>query len=1281
MSGGFRAAGSLGGRATGRDGRPRGCGRSRLGRSLSRLLRVALAPLAALASVLAPASAGAAEFRILPHPRSVRILLEGISGNTAALEVEGPVAELRVDPPVAVSVPPVPAVARERLVAAEARDGGRLFVFALGTRTRARLSAAGPDRIVLDLEASEEESPSSSALRAADPREANASLAPGPRIRSARHAGFFRILVEGPGAGALALRTSGNELSLAGPAALLDALAAELAKSGAPIAAARREEARLALVLLPRARLLRHAVRPERFVLDIADPARSDPARKPAASTSARNSKDSGAAEGAKTARDEQERPRAATSAARTDTAEQRPCRAMHEGSLCLAASADGASGRLLLLAEPRPRAAAFSSGKTLWLVLDRPLAPIEPDAATIGAGLSGLADDLRIERLSDALLLALAVPDPVAARMEPIEGGWQLLLARGAGASAAAPRPRRARDSASLFLPVDGRPLALPARLLGSDLWVVPTREVSGLAEPLRTADLEFLPSHQGYLLRPRAEDLWLRAEREGVRIGRPNGLRLAPGALSEPVVALARAEPRAKAEGSAVEGNRRRHPPSPTDPARERSEPDTASAARPAEKDPPVAARGREPGRVAPNPPPRAEGASGARGDGATRGSPPSSLPARSASASGPAGSATPGSPSAGEAAVRDARAAAGSSPSEEASRVEGGRSPLAPNGAEGGRRLSSGSSAADAAPEAAPRGDEIGAARGRATDAAEAEIARPTTAREEERAKTEPLVGLVGLALGSDAAVALRRSALLERRARASGETRAALGRELARLELARGNAAEALAFLDDPPAAASLEADPPEHPSARALAGVAAVLSGRAETAERLLDAPDFARDAEVAFWRAAAAARRRDWPAAASLLAASGRTFHELPPRLHVRSAEAVARIHLEAGRTSAALAVVDRALRLDPDPRERQRLRALEAFAHRREGALAQAERAFLEAASGPDRPVALEARFHATVIRYERGAAAPEATLEALERERLLWRDHPAEPEMLDRLFALEREAGRLDAALATACARLARHPGAPGAERLLERARDLFVSLVADPQPRLDPVSALARLRGCPRLSGADERGARTARILAERLAALGLHRVAAELLVEQAAAAPEGALRAELVLEAAHRLHAAGRTDAALALLDAERTSLASDRERAARAEELRARLRAPSAPLRLDARTKLHEARRTGDPRAVARAAEDLLRSPLPAAERRAVALELVAALAALPDREALRGAAERLAVEFEGGPEARFFRHLASQAGTGAEAVPGLIEQELAAARALLAGRP
>lgn len=1155
-----------------------------------------------------------APLRIIAHPEFARLVLPAPSARAEALELVGRTAHLRLDRPQPILVPPIPAAARSWLLAAESREAGGRLALALAPDVEARLVEPGPGRIVVDLArgGSRAEPTPGEAVPAASP--SRPALEQGPpraplRVRTGTHAGFRRVVLEGPGAGGLDLRLDAGRIEIGGARETLPPIADALRRLGPHVVAVAVEPERLRAELAPGGRAIRRTARPDQIVLDLelpsASTSRSPPAGRaessppgapsaPAQATAPRGGSPAG-------------RSRAEPSTIATSPPPLPPgaCSVQRAAaSLCIAVDGTAEAAEVALVLEPRPGAAVLWRAGALWVVLDRVVdtVTIEPPATN---GLHGLVREIRREPHPTATLLRIATAAPVAAEAEPGARGWHLRLRPMVGEPAAAEgRLVRLDDPPALAIEADASLLTLPASIFASEVSLLAARERLPGSGPRRFVDLEVLATAQGVAWRAVSDDL--RVRRVGGRwvIDRPGGLRLAPltaggAAPTLPPTPPAATEPPLGPAEATVAGALAEAPVLPADAPR------TATAARPV---PPAT------GADAPSPGPDGEPELGARSGGPRPSPTPSTAPR--------------------------APPAAVSAPSSD-------RSP--------------------AQPLATP------------IDRADRTLATAPAAE-------EPPIGLVHLAAGGEKDQAAPSAALLDRRA-AAPEVRAAVERRLARRALAEGKAAEALALLGEPAAASDLAAEPPADRAARALAGVAAVLLDRLAAGERLLDDPRLSGDAEVALWRAIAAARAGDWPRAARALAASGRSLQSYPPTLVRRLAPLVARILVEDGKAAAALAVLDLARRYDPGPRDAARLALVEGLALLRQAARAEAEAAWRAAAEGGDPIAAIEARYRLARLRHD--GSDPGPLLAELGRQRLLWRDHPAEPEMLAGLAELLAGAEREGEALAVARELLARHPGAKPAQALAGRLQLWFAAAIeggGDRPP--EPVAALRVLRAHADLLPPDEAGMGLARSLARRLAAAGLPGAAASVLVEHGLPRASRAMRGELVLEAAELRLRADDPEGALALLGAEADALSASPPLQARAELLRraARGAGGGTPLVEAAASpdlaRLEAAWRQRDWAAVAEVGTALLAQAASTdAELSRLALRVAVALAAA-GRKAEAG---ELIARYRPSAEAanaagiggRLFDLLASRSGLGGDAleVAAAIDGELALLRA------
>jgi hypothetical protein len=1159
-----------------------------------------------------PLVAEEARLRIVAHRDFARLVLDSPAARAVALEVVGAVAQLRLDRPVVTSMLGVPAAARPWLLAVEERDGGTRLALALAPGALARLVEPGPGRVVVDLvhQPGGADPARPEPVGTLPPARAPAEVPtpdPALRIRTGRHEGFQRLVVEGPAVSGLELRLEPGRVEIAGPPRSLPAIAAALQRLGSVVGPVTVEGDRLRAELAPGARVVRQRGRRDQLLLDLHGPPAPRGSAKPGAEADAtpRPTPTGSPADGAA-------RPSGAGKAAERAAPSASGCpRAPGSAALCVVVRTTSTTAELLLAVEPRPGAAVLWRAGALWVVLDRPIDEVE--IATASPGGEALVRGVRREPHPTATLLRVETRGPVAVEVDPSEEGWILRL-RPAGEEPVVEPDRivRLEDPPALAIEADARLVVLPAALLGTEVTVLAAKDELEGVGPRRFVDVEFLAAAQGAAWRAVSDDL--RVRRRGGRwlIDRPGGLRLTPLAAeadraSPQVVTSLPGGVGAGASAAASEGSARTEPivgSSPRLPP-----PSGGAAARGA-----VAAAVQS-GAVAHSGAPAAERRTARDAYGTAEPAPPSASPA---SASAPIVASSPTNPA------------------------------------------------------AFPAGT---GAPGRA--------GRPSEAP----AAPEPPIGLARLGGGNEPAAGGSLGGSLEQRAASDPEARAAIDRQLAREALAQGRAAEALALLGEPAAASDPEAPPPTDPAARALAGVAAILSDRLAAGERLLDDPRLSGDPEVALWRAIAAARRADWPRAAEALAASGRTFRDYPARLQRRLAPLVARILLEDGKPEAASAVLDVAKRQEPEPREAARIALVEGLALLRRGALEGAAAAFLKAAEGGDPVSAVEARYHAARLVQGREGGDPAALLAELRRQRLLWRDHPAEPEMLADLVELTAAAGRYGEALALARDLLGRYPGAAGSARVAERRGAWFRAVLegGGEQPA-DALESLRILRTHAELLPEGEAGAALAHALARRLAAVGLPGVAAAVLLEHGLPRSNADARAELTLEAAELRLQAGDRAGASALLDAEGGSLAAapaaTRARAAslrRAAGSTDPANGPAAGLDPAGLARLETAWRQRDWRTVAESGAALLAgADLRDPAIRRLALRVALALAADGRSEAAREWIARLGPDADG-PEARLVGLLAGRSTLGGDAldVAAAIDGELAALRSEL----
>jgi hypothetical protein len=424
----------------------------------------------------------------------------------------------------------------------------------------------------------------------------------------------------------------------------------------------------------------------------------------------------------------------------------------------------------------------------------------------------------------------------------------------------------------------------------------------------------------------------------------------------------------------------------------------------------------------------------------------------------------------------------------------------------------------------------------------------------------AAAAPLLGLIGWGLDPAYTAPHRRRALLQTLAQAAAHERDAHRIELARYYLSNGLAAEALGVLGT--------VGQPEDEASRqvlqALTGAAELLMGRLDAAAAALGPAPFDDDPEVALWRSALAASRRDWPRAARELERSEQILATYPHALRLRLGLAAATAAIETGDAGLAATLLTQLDGLELAAGERAHLDFLSGVASARAGAIEAADQIWR--ALEHDAPVAvrIQAAFARTELLLAVSELKPADAIARLAATRGLWPGHPREEGMLRALAQMHADAGDGAGALRTWRELLDRFPAIADAPAITARMREALVeTLLAEGEAELGQVPAYALFREFEPLIPNDQLGDGLRLRMAEGLAELDLIRPAAALLeplvadrlagVDRAAA---GADLAQLWLrepapEAALSALARSRVDAALPPdLDQRRRLLEAD-----------------------------------------------------------------------------------------------------------------------------------
>jgi hypothetical protein len=376
------------------------------------------------------------------------------------------------------------------------------------------------------------------------------------------------------------------------------------------------------------------------------------------------------------------------------------------------------------------------------------------------------------------------------------------------------------------------------------------------------------------------------------------------------------------------------------------------------------------------------------------------------------------------------------------------------------------------------------------------------------------------------------------------------------------------------------------------------------------------------------------------------LARSAGVLDAYPERLRARLGLTIARAALDAGDLVRAGELLERVSSLDLPAAERAQAGFLLGLTRARVGQSDDAEDIWGRAAGQGDPRTRLQADLARLEMLLDAGRIGPHEALEALDRDLALWRGHPDEARMLDRLAALRLETGTPAEAVRTWHEMRERFPAAAAEGRIEDRMAEALTAALLGRDAISDPVRAYALYLDFAGLIRDGDVRSRITRRLADQLAGLDLVHRAADLLGglvdEQLAAGERAALGARI---AALRL---GEPDAGAALqaLDATRPQSelpdpsnvarrvlrAQALARLDRPGEALAALADPAGPAERRLRAELR--RRSGDIAGLIRDLEALLEqdagpaAPL-APERQRLVLELALAYEREGDVEALR----------------------------------------------------
>ncbi len=175
---------------------------------------------------------------------------------------------------------------------------------------------------------------------------------------------------------------------------------------------------------------------------------------------------------------------------------------------------------------------ASFTRGSTVWVVLDG-VAPFQADALVSAS--KGLITGTHMVKTTQGVALALVLAEPRSATLTREAESWTLALNKNASSAPAAGISLSSgfTDKGFSFLQASmaniGSIQTINDPIAGDKLIVVTSAlPVTGIAQSRDLLELNILPSAQGLALQPKADDLTIQQNNQGIMITRPEGLAL---------------------------------------------------------------------------------------------------------------------------------------------------------------------------------------------------------------------------------------------------------------------------------------------------------------------------------------------------------------------------------------------------------------------------------------------------------------------------------------------------------------------------------------------------------------------------------------------------------------------------------------------------------------------------------------------------------------------------------------------------------------------------------
>ncbi len=377
------------------------------------------------------------------------------------------------------------------------------------------------------------------------------------------------------------------------------------------------------------------------------------------------------------------------------------------------------------------------------------------------------------------------------------------------------------------------------------------------------------------------------------------------------------------------------------------------------------------------------------------------------------------------------------------------------------------------------------------------------------------------------------------------RASPEHRDHARLRLARLLVAERLANEARTILST----ISDEADDHIILQKKALTAVSALFTGHLNEAKSLLHDPGLNDDDEIDLWRAALDSTEDNWLPAAERWRATSDVLDKYPPRLKLDLGLMALRAAIETDDDKMMRTGLRRLTRLPLDPYDQARVDAMKALKAERAGDLEKARALLTNLATNPNQTIRTLADFQLASIELKTNGNNP-ALLQSLDRRIPIWRGHPEEQSMLDKLARRYKDANALREALTT-WRRLIRLFPATAENEDLQRARqETFVQALANmTEPKIDRLDVYAIYLDFIGLVPDQPEARDLYRHLARHLKELDLLDETIDVLQSLFTSTDDDLERSELAAEVAELMLQQQRPTPALAVLDGSKSARTS------------------------------------------------------------------------------------------------------------------------------------